>query len=196
VQGSKAGGKMKVSRLEAHDRLEHFKSDQSINIFHGAEECLKSNPDSLIMHDYSPYVYLFAHPRTAEDGVTKRMFWQPRLTRPEAQTNSYLFRAVSKTDMLEVCWLLPPKELWSQYQRGNIVHEPTVLWSINQFRFNKKQLEAPAHDDLVEEKVKSIYKMIVQNKRDANAKRKITDSLHGQSSHTEQDIYLCGEQTA
>lgn len=164
---------MKVNRLEAHDRLEHFKNDQSINIFQGAEECLKLNPDSQMMQEYSPYVYIFAHPRTADDGVNKRMLWQPRLTRPQPQPNSYLFRAVSKTDVLEVCWLLPPKELWSQYQRGNLVHEPTVLWSINQYRFNKKQLELPAHDDLVETKVKSIYRLIVQSKRSTKAAKKV-----------------------
>lgn len=158
---------MKVNRLEAHDRLEHFKSDQSINIFKGAEECLKENPDSLMMQEYSPYIYIFAHPRTADDGVNKRMLWQPRLTKPLAQSNSYLFRAISKTDLLEVCWLLPARELWSQYQSGNLVNEPTILWSINQFRFNKKQLESPSHDDLEDEKVRSIRELIKQNRRDA-----------------------------
>ena len=54
------GGKMKVNRLEAHDRLEHFKEDQSFNIFKGAEDCLKKNPDALIMQEHSPYVYIFA----------------------------------------------------------------------------------------------------------------------------------------
>lgn len=185
MQPCKLGGAMKVSRLESHDRLEHFKSDQSLSIFQGAETCLKSNPDSQMMQEYSPYIYIFAHPRTADDGVNKRMLWQPRLTRPEAQPNSYLFRAISKTDMLEVCWLLPPKELWSQYQRGNLVHEPTVLWSINQYQFNKRHMEAPAHDDLVEEKVKSIYKLIVQHKRAENTKKKIAFSKEKEKTMVE-----------
>ncbi len=149
---------MKLNRLETHDRLEHFKKDQAKNIWEGADECIKRNPLSLALQDKSPYIYIFAHPRTADDGVTKRLLWQPRLTKPEAQSNSYLFRAISKTDVVEVCWLIPPEEMWKQYQRGNVVEDPTILWSINQFRYNKNKLQSPDPDDLPDKKVRAIYK--------------------------------------
>jgi len=151
---------MKVDRLEAHDRLEYFKKDQESNIFQGAEDCLKKNPLSLALQDKSPYIYIFAHPRTADDGINKKMFWQPRLTKPEPQTNSYLFRVVSHTDEIEVFWLLPPKEMWPQYKRGNLTEEDTVLWSINQFQFNRKKMAEPEHDDLKYEKVQEILKKV------------------------------------
>jgi len=121
---------MKLNRLETHDRLLHFKKDQEANIFQGAEDCLKKNPDSLFFQSKSPYIYIFAHPRTCDDGVTKKMFWQPRLWKPKAQTNSYLFRAKSNTDIIEICWLLPPKELWNQYILDNVTEHKEVLWSI------------------------------------------------------------------
>ena len=76
---------MKINRLEAHDRLLHFKNDQNSTIQQGAEDCLKKNPLSLALQDHSPYIYIFAHPRTADDGVNKRLLWQPRLTKPKAQ---------------------------------------------------------------------------------------------------------------
>lgn len=159
---------MKLNRLETHDRLEHFKNDQSQTIWQGADDCLKKNPLSLALQDKSPYIYIFAHPRTADDGVTKRMLWQPRLTKPQAQTNSYLFRAVSKTDILEVMWLIPPSELWPQYQRGNLTEEPTILWSIDQFKNNRKKLEMAEHDDLSDEKVYQIYRDVVKNLKQQN----------------------------
>lgn len=148
---------MKINRLETHDRLEYFKQDQAQTIWQGATDCLTKNPLSLALQEKSPYIYIFAHPRTSDDGVNKRMLWQPRLTKPKAQTNSFLFRAVSKTDLLEICWLIPPRELWSQYQRGNVTEEPTVLWSINQFLYNRKKLETAEYDDFSDEKVKAIY---------------------------------------
>lgn len=151
---------MKLNRLETHDRLEHFIKDQSQNIWMGAEECMKKNSLSLQLQDRSPYIYIFAHPRTDDDGVTKRMLWQPRLTKPKAQTNSYLFRAISKTDVVEVCWLLPPEDLWPQYKRGNLTEHELVLWSINEYMTNKKGLERAEHDDLSEEKIRSIYKQL------------------------------------
>ena len=150
---------MKLNRLETHDRLEHFKKDQEVNIFEGAEDCMKSNSLSLALQDKSPYIYIFAHPRT-HDGVNKKMFWQPRLTKPTPQTNSYLFRAVSNTDEIEVCWLLPPIEIWPQYKRGNLTEHELVLWSINQFQFNREKMAEPEHDDLRYEKVQDIYRKV------------------------------------
>ena len=111
---------MKLNRLEPHDRLLHFKKDQEANIFQGAEDCLKKNPDSLFFQARSSYIYIFAHPRTADDGLNKRMLWQPRLWKPKAQTNSYLFRVKSKTDIIEICWIIPPRELWGQYDKGKV----------------------------------------------------------------------------
>lgn len=148
---------MKINRLETHDRLLHLHKEQALNISKGAEECLKVNPLSLGLQQYSHYIYLFAHPRTADDGFTKRMLWQPRLTKPKAQTNSYLFRAQSNTDNVEICWLLPPKETWGQYLKGNITESEIVLFSISQFTNNRSLLEAPEEDDLTDEQARQIY---------------------------------------
>jgi hypothetical protein len=158
---------MKLNRLETHDRLEHFVEDQAHNIWKGADDCMKRNSLSLALQDKSPYIYIFAHPRTAEDGVTKVMYWQPRLVKPEAQTNSYLFRATSKSDLLEIMWLIPPPEMWNQYKQGNVTEHPIVTWSINQFRFNRKELEKKDKDDLPEERIKQIYLEIASNNRKA-----------------------------
>jgi hypothetical protein len=87
---------LKVDRLETHDRLEFFINDQWQKITQGAEDCLFKNPDSLALQEQCPYIYIFAHPRTSDDGVNKRLLWQPRVTKPKAQTNSYLFREPRK----------------------------------------------------------------------------------------------------
>lgn len=158
---------MKLNRLETHDRLLHFKKDQEANIFKGAEDCLKVNPLSLAIQEKSPYVYLFAHPRTADDGVNKVMYWQPRLSVPEAQTNSYLFRAQSHSDIIDVIWLIPPKEMWSQYQKDKVTESDICYQSIEMYKHNRKQLEKPNPDDMPEERGKQILKMIIDEKRDA-----------------------------
>lgn len=168
---------MKVSRLEAHDRLLHFKKDQGDIISQGASDCLKVNPLSLAIQDHSPYVYVYAHPRTLgidekldlfkrggykdlSQVPEKAMFWQPRLAKPLAQTNSYLFRALSHSDILEICWLLPPEELWEQYETGKVTENEHVNWSIAEFIKNKKELEAPHPEDLPDKKIRQIYKEI------------------------------------
>lgn len=149
---------MKLNRLETHDRYKHFIEDQSKKIWEGAEECLKSNPDSLRLQEKSHYIYIFAHPRTADDGINKRLLWQPRLVKPKAQTNSYLFRAQSNSDIIEICWLLPPRELWGQYDKGKVCESNWVAWSIDQFTNNREELEKPFADDWNEEQAMNIFK--------------------------------------
>jgi hypothetical protein len=144
---------MKLNRLETHDRLEHFKKDQGVNIFKGAEDCLKRNKDAISMQEYFPYIYIFAHPRTADDGVTKRMLWQPRLSKPKAQDNSYLFRSISGTDIVEVIWMIPPREMWPQYEKGKMFESEDVMVSIKNFVNNKEDLEKPHDEDWSEEKI-------------------------------------------
>ena len=156
---------MKLNRLETHDRLLHFQQDQWETVSKGAEQCLKENPDAIAIQQKCPYVYLFAHPRTAEDGVTKRLLWQPRISRPKPQTNSFLFRAISNRDTIEVCWLLPPREMWGQYTKGNVTESDIVSWSIDQFKNNWKGLDAPHPEDISEERAKAIMKEIIQFKK-------------------------------
>lgn len=154
---------MKLNKLETHDRLLHFKKDQNDTIQQGAEDCLFRNELSLALQDRSPYIYIFAHPRTHDDGVNKRLIWQPRLTKPESQTNSYLFRAKSKTDLMEICWLIPDRAMWKQYRKGNVTENELVLWSISQFLHNRKGLEARNPDDLEDALAADIYREVIMN---------------------------------
>lgn len=164
---------MKLNRLETHDRLIHLKKDQAININQGAEDCLKKNRLSIGLQQYSSYIYLFAHPRTADDGVTKKMYWQPRLTKPKPETNSYLFRAISHTDNMEICWLLPPRETWKQYQKGNITEHEWVLWSIDQYINNRYKLGQAFNDDLSDELCKEIYRKVAREIDEENRMNKL-----------------------
>lgn len=166
---------MKVSTLEAHDRLLHFKKDQEDIINQGIEDCLKRNPDSLFLQDRSPYIYIFGHPRTDDDGVTKRMLWQPRLKKPEAQTNSYLFRFLSHTDIAEPIWAIPPPEMWDQYKTGNVTEHEFVNYCIEMFRSNKSKLEAKDPEDLSEERGSSIWLELIDFKRKNKMMSKIYD---------------------
>lgn len=165
---------MKVNRLETHDRFEHFIKDQSNIIAEGAEACLKQNPDSLYIQEKLPYVYIFAFPKTLgldekyslwlqdkfsklEDIPEKVLWWQPRIAKPVAQTNSYCFRAVSKTDILEICWIIPAEELWGQYKKGNVTENEIVEWSISMYKTHKDELEKPHPEDFSGERLRQIF---------------------------------------
>lgn len=166
---------MKIHRFDAHDRKQHLIKDQAINIAQGATDCLRKNELSLALQEKSPYIYMFAHPRTNDAG-NKVMYWQPRLSRPLPQTNSYLFRAISKTDEVEVCWLIPPREQWDQFMKGKVTEDDLTLWSINQFRNNKEALARDHEDDMPEGLGKKIlHQVLMEHVQKKQPKPKILE---------------------
>lgn len=176
---------MKIDRKETHDRYEHF-VNQDMDIGKTVQSIINQRP----FGEY-PF-YIFAHTRTLgfdekqamfrEDmlfglsnpmGYTrkyksidqvpeKRLIWQPRLTKPKAQTNSMLFKVNPGSDQVKVIWMIPEEGMWSQYKKGNITESDVVAWSIHQYKTNKEGLEQPEKDDLPDWQIDSIYKELSQ----------------------------------
>lgn len=179
---------MKINALEAHDRLLQY-NNQSDYISKGADDCKYKNPLSSALLSFSDYIYIFAHKReigideklslfnedlkeslinpmytrkfiTLSDVPSARILWQPRLSKPEPQTNSMLFKAYKNSEGYEVFWIIPPPELWNQYKKGNMSQDPVIVESIHKFKTDKERLSSPEKDDLPDESVKAIYKQI------------------------------------
>jgi hypothetical protein len=149
---------VKIDRLDAHDRYEHF-TKQDFDIGECCQDLINKRP----FGDH-PF-YIFAHTRTDDDGVTKRLIWQPRLTKPKAQSNSMLFKAYPGTDLVKILWMLPAPELWGQYDKGLLTENKIVSESIYDFRYNRKKLEEKEDDDMSDEKIDQIYKELSHNAR-------------------------------
>lgn len=145
---------MKINPLDAHDRLLHFNNTQNLDI----SECCQDLVDKKPFGDHPFYIY--THARTEDDGVNKRLVWQPRLTKPLAQTNSMLFRAYPGTDKIKIIWMIPDRALWPQFQKGNLTQSSVVCQSIHDFEHDRKKLEAPEPDDLLDEVIFKIYQEI------------------------------------
>lgn len=170
---------MKVDRLDAHDRFTFMKAQKHSQTI---GECCQSLIDQKPFGDH-PF-YIFAHKReigvderfnlfvdwltqgkakTIEDVPTHRLIWQPRLTKPKAQTNSMLFKAYPGGDLIKVIWILPEREMWETYKKGNMTEHEVVIESIHEFETNRDAMEAREADDLSEEAVTRIYEQISKN---------------------------------
>lgn len=159
---------MKIHKLDAHDRLTHF-TNQTFDI----GECCQDLIDKRPFGDH-PF-YIFAHTRTEEDGVTKRLIWQPRLTKPRAETNSMLFKGYPGTDMVKVIWMIPAQEVWGQFKKGLLTQNKTVTESIYAYRHNRHLLEMKEDDDLSDTEIDEIYKELsieARNKQNTIPKTK------------------------
>lgn len=73
-----------------------------------------------------------------------------------------LFKAYPGTDLIKVIWMIPAREMWTQFRKGLLTENKTVIESIYAFLHNKAKLEAKEDDDLPDETIDQIYKEIAQ----------------------------------
>ncbi len=158
---------MKIDLLDAHSRYVDF-TKKNFSISDCCQDLINKRPFG--SHSF----YIFAHARTDDDGVTKRLIWQPRLTKPKAQTNSMLFKAHSGSDIIKVIWMIPSRELWPQYEKDKLTENQTICESIHDFQFNREKLEQKEEDDLSEEMIDAIYADI----RNEASSRKLMTRLY------------------
>ena len=175
---------MKIKKLDAHDRLLHF-NNQSDLISQGCSECIKKRPEAFGNHPF----YIFCHSRSIElderlsifnqdhaqslvnpmysrqykslsQVPTCRFIWSPRLTKPRPQENSMLFKAYPPGDNIKIIWIIPAKEMWSQYKKGNMTESQVIVESIYKFQTNPKELAEKEEDDLPDSIIDKIFEEI------------------------------------
>lgn len=178
---------MKVTLGDAYDRSQYFK-EQKDEISLGCQRCIDNRPEQFANHPF----YIFAHKReinlderialfqqdtinfmsdarkprlwrSLQEVPTTRLIWTPRLTKPKAQTNSMLFKAYPPGDNIRIIWMIPDREMWGQYKKGNLTENKSVVESIYEFENHREKLEAKEIDDLPEEEVNRIYGEISRN---------------------------------
>jgi hypothetical protein len=146
---------MKINPLDAHDRLLDFKK-QADYISQGCRDCIKNRPKAFENYPF----YIFAHARTADDGVSKRLIWIPRINKPRVETNSILIMSFPPSDMIKIIWKLPAPELWQQYEKGKMIEDKDVIESIHLFKTNRKKLQQKEPEEVSEEKIRYIMNQV------------------------------------
>lgn len=150
---------MKIHLLDAHDRLLDLQKKNSLNISECCQDLINQRP-------YGEHAfYIFAHARTEDDGANKRLIWQPRLTKPKAQTNSMLFKAYPGTDFVKVIWMIPDRFMWAQYKKGKLTESSIIVESIDLFQNDRRRLEVNEPDDLTEDQCFAVYESLSREAR-------------------------------
>jgi len=113
---------------------------------------------------------------------TTRMIYIPRITKPKAETNSYLFMSYGKhTDLIKTIWLLPQRETWEQYKKGNVTENQDVINSIENFKHARKKLEENEPDGPTsqqEEDFKRIISCEAHKRRCEKQQQKMIEKLY------------------
>src|SRR5215831_3730162 len=125
---------MKLNRLDTHDRLTQF-TKQNFDI----GECCQDLIDKRPFGEHPFYIY--AHPRTEDDGVNKRMIWQPRLTKPKASPNSMLFKAYPGKNTIKIISMLPAGASREQLMKGHNMNNATSPSTMSSYIHKRKRLQ-------------------------------------------------------
>jgi hypothetical protein len=144
---------MKVDILDAHDRYKHLMR-QDFDIGACCQDIIDQRPFGDV-----PF-YIFCHARTEDDGINKRVIWQPRLTKPKAMPNTMLFKVKPGSDNVRIVWVIPAPEIWGQFKTYMVTGSNTVQDSIHEYIHNRAKLEAREDDDLSDDKIDAIYEEI------------------------------------
>ena len=67
--------------------------------------------------------------------------------------------------------MIPPREMFNEYKKGNVTEHDITQWSINMFEHNREELAKPEPDDLDDRTIDGIYREIsMQANRDKHMK--------------------------
>ena len=83
-----------------------------------------------------------------------------------------LFKAYPGTNNIKVIWIIPPREMWDQYKKGNMTESETICISIHDFKHDRDKLEAKEPDDLSDGAIDKIYEEISREARKGNGQKK------------------------
>jgi len=158
---------MKVNRLEAHDRLLLYQKQEQ-DMGEAVLECIKNVPEAI----RSPF-YVYGHSRSVaydekvsilqlgySNAPDTRLLWIPVITKPKSTPNTYLFLANRQTDIVQIIWMLPKRELWEQYAPGQMFHNENIWTSIQNFLHDRAALDAPDKDGPTEKQQEEWFKII------------------------------------
>lgn len=140
---------MKVNLLETDDRFLHFKGQD-----YGVDDTAKLIVDSKPFGD-NPY-YIFVHTRQTDTTLDHRVIWQPRMLKPTPQLNSMLFRVPRGSTSFEVIWIIPPVEIWPEFDKGQIHENQVIKQSIYLFQRKFFELSQPHPQDLTGEDAQNV----------------------------------------
>lgn len=149
-----------LDKYQIFDNVEYFKQNSEKDYVETIQKIIKSDP--FFGHKF--YIYSFVK-RVDDISGVKKMYHQPRLTRPDPITGTTLLKADPKNpDEVRIIWTLPNEENFNLYSHGKIFADPFVFECVQQFLTDKESMKKADADDLNDDQIREVYKQIKYNK--------------------------------
>lgn len=139
---------------DVFESLEVTKNTSHASLETTIQNIIESKP----FGDEKFYIFSFMKNVEGNEGV-KKIFHQPRLTKPDPLPGTMLFRVdPKKMDDVEIKWILPHREAFNLYKQGKVFENEMIYGFVKQYLENKDSLKQRESDDLTDDQIREIYR--------------------------------------
>lgn len=156
-----------VSKGQILDNVEFMKQNSEEDYVNCIQSLIASKP----FGDLKFYIFSFVKRVDDVSGI-KKMYHQPRLTRPDPLPGTTLMKVDPKNPLeAKIIWTLPNQENFGLYNYGKMFSDPFVYECVQKYKNNPKDLIEKDPDDLSDEQIREIYNQLAK-KAKRNARKK------------------------
>lgn len=142
-----------ITTSHARDNIQFFRENSEKDYCDTIQKIIASDPFS--GNDF----YIFSFVKRVDDvsGV-KKMYHQPRLTRPAPVPGTTLLRVKpSDPESATIIWTLPNQENFQLYKAGKMFADLFVWECIEKYEKDPEEMMRPDPKDLPDDKIREIY---------------------------------------
>ena len=141
-----------VPMTDVKDSIENCTYNSKNDYANCIQSIIKSKP----FGDVKFYIYSFL--KSTEIPGVKKMYHQPRLTRPEPIHGTTLQRVdPSNPEEAIIIWTLPDKEDFEKFKEGKVFANDYIWECIQKYKYRRHEFLETDEDDLHEEDIRAIY---------------------------------------
>lgn len=149
-----------LNKNEAQDSTYHWKENSEKDWVNNLQDLIQKKP----FGPHKFYVFMFVK-RVEDSSGIKKMYMQPRLTKPEPLPGTTLLHVDPKyPEEAKIIWTLPNENSFGLYQEGKMYADPFVHECIEKYTKCPRELMCPEEGDLREEQIREIYKAKAKGK--------------------------------
>lgn len=139
--------------MTVKDNVQYFKENSERDYVKCIQDLIKSKP----FGDHVFYIFSFVK-RVDDAAGIKKMYHQPRLTKPEPVPGTTLMKVNPKyPEEARIIWTLPHEENFNLYKLGKAFSDPFVYECIETYLRDPTEFMLREPDDLTDEQIKEIY---------------------------------------
>lgn len=154
-----------LTKNQIQENTQFWKENSEKEYCETIQKIIESKP----FGNYKFYIYQFVKRVDDVTGV-KKMYHQPRLTKPDPIPGTTLLRADPQNpEEVTIIWTLPNEENFNLYKYGKLFADPFVFECVEKFLKNPRELMKKEEGDLSDQRIREIYKDIHLKNRKRNA---------------------------